>query len=477
MKRHHVPMAALCLIALLISPLFSHSDLNVILWLSVFVGEDFNVYRSVATYSPAALETIGYGPVIYWLFWSWIELGRALFDLFPLASWNEPKHLSAADYLWAKAIYLPFFSLWCWASIKMLRQVLPGFKADNALHWFLLSQPIPIFISFVMGQFDIIPASLAVWGGYLVLGQRFLLAGFIFALATLTKNWPGLLFVGWALITLLLHPDKKQRLQMFYGVLGFAATLAATLSSVWGEPLLRSYLAFNNQGYIYRQLDLPWIKTNIYLYLLVIATVAGLLSNQFRRIISNLICRLPLLMRDGVMDLPTWQRLIFWSSLTFFGLLFFNRVWMPQYFVWVLPWLVIFALYSAYHQERSMLKMLAVIQLLYLFIVPVYWVGMVDSSMYLFQSNQTTWGQTLALLINSPRPAIVWMIFSALFIYLIGRSVAECYQLLMARQSESIKTEEPRLPPQHLVSPKVTLYQLLLLGILMIVFIGSAYSG
>lgn len=418
--------------------LFAHDDLSFILWVGHFTAETLDVYGAVAGAVPEMLPAVTYAPVIYWLFGLWTELGRLLLGLYDVP-WDRPVYLPGVDYVWARLLLLPFHFALAWGSLQVLRGLgREPLAADSggARWWFLLLQPVALFVSFFMGQVDVVPAALTVCAVALLYQERVVTAFVLLALATLTKNYPVFLTGICALGLIGFSPRPELRRRAVAGLAIYAGVLALPFALVWGPALRDSYLRLSNAGFVYRYLDLPWLEIDVYRYAAVVGLFLVVFSPGLRAVLVEVGGAAWSRLRERSLEPETVRRLVFWSFLAFLGCLFFNRVWMPQYMVWVMPWLSILALHLADARgERRYLWLLLGMNLLYLAVVPLYWVGNVDTNIARFAKPSVTLGQLAQGWLGIDKPPVLWMLFSAAFVVLALRALAEIRLLLLRREA------------------------------------------
>lgn len=183
-------------------------------------------------------------------------------------------------------------------------------------YWWL--NPIVIFLPYVWGQFDIIPASilvLAVW----VMRKRPVYGALLLGLAAAFKSYP-LIFLP--VVILAVSKDWKQGIQMFLaGVIPFLAT---TLPFV-GNSFFRETVLFSWQSQ--KMLDFMWsIGGDIGIYPFVIGyTLIAFWSFSIARAKHDAIG--PIVMT------------LFW----YYATTNFHQQW----FLWIFPFLVLYAVKSA----------------------------------------------------------------------------------------------------------------------------------
>lgn len=212
-----------------------------------------------------------------------------------------------------KLPYLAFdiFMLWC------LFKFAKG-EADQKkmlLYWWL--NPIVIFLPYMWGQFDIIPASLSVLAIW-IMRKNPVRGALVMGIAAAFKNYP-LMFLP--LIILSVAKDVKQGMRMFLaGTFPFIATV---LPFAW-HSFFRETVLFSWQSQ--KMLDFMWaIGGDIGIYPFVIGySLIAFWSFYFARKAKD---------AEG----PLVMSLLWYYATTSFH---------QQWFMWALPFLVIYAVKS-----------------------------------------------------------------------------------------------------------------------------------
>lgn len=204
---------------------------------------------------------------------------------------------------------LALFGLYRFVSLKKDRQRI-------LKYWWL--NPIVIFLPYVWGQFDIIPVALSVLALSL-LRKRPVAGALLLGLAAAFKNYP-LLFLP--VVILSIAKDYKQGIKMFLaGVLPFILTVLPFA----GHSFFRDTVLFSWQSQ--KMLDFMWgIGGDIGIYPFVIGyTLIAFWSFTHAR-----------LNRDAIGPLTLS---LFW----YYATTNFHQQW----FLWILPFLVLYAVKSA----------------------------------------------------------------------------------------------------------------------------------
>lgn len=209
-----------------------------------------------------------------------------------------------------KLPYLLFDILMLFSLFKFAR--LPAERKSVLKYWWL--NPIVIFLPYIWGQFDIIPASLSVLAVW-ILKKNPVKGMLLIGLAASFKSYPLILI---PLIVITLARDWKQALKMFFaGTLPFVLTsLPYAFNSFFRDTVLFSWQS-------QKMLDFMWaIGGDIGIYPFVIGyTLIAFWSFYFARKKADVI---------GPLTLA-----LFW----YFATTNFHAQW----FLWILPFLVLYS--------------------------------------------------------------------------------------------------------------------------------------
>ncbi|OPY32643.1 MAG: ALG6, ALG8 glycosyltransferase family [Methanomassiliicoccales archaeon PtaU1.Bin124] len=251
-------------------------------------------------------------------------------------------------------------------------------KGDNAgfavlVLWFL--NPLVIVTGSVQGQFDVIPALLAVVGLISFIEKRYLVSGAVFGLGVLFKLFPVYLIIPLAIVLIVqLIRDKeelRERAMPFLAfVIGGAASLVTLLPFVLQSGVIMDYILRRGSYTGYGGLNIWFlfpgissdnvrvdgvqsvstlIPTLVLVAVIVISALLGLLT--YRSLRSTPDDRERLLVRMAVLVLAV--------------VLLAGTVTNPQYLVWLFPLLLLLGIWDG-RMERKM-SVLTIIGLLYLF--------------------------------------------------------------------------------------------------------------
>ncbi len=325
-----VALVAAGAFAIALSPWAAHGDLFTIAWVAHHALDGhLNVYEAVLR-GPARelIGTLTYPPLTYLLFAAIMVLGRP-FGLFQRPDWAFPLPLTPAEWVFIRAAFAAFVFLIGWTAYRFTRDFIATGDEASARRTFLVAvtSPVLLFVAFVFGQFDVIPAALLFLGVYLLASGR-LFSGVMAVFGGIwLKNFPALFLV---VAFPLLWAEYGFRRVVVAVVVGIAAT-AGILLLFAGPGLSASYLAFQHAeydvafSYAGGWMDIRLTLANVLLLALLLASV-GLAA--FRN------------------QLQLWERLllVYVVSLAF---LLAPRFWMPQYMAWLAPGLVLFPVLTA----------------------------------------------------------------------------------------------------------------------------------
>ncbi|HZZ83571.1 MAG TPA: hypothetical protein VFE30_03450 [Anaeromyxobacteraceae bacterium] len=307
-----------------LSPWAAHGDLFSIAWVAHHALDGrVNLYQAVID-GPARelIGTLTYPPLTYLYFAAVMAIGRP-FGLFAHAEWTFPVQLTRAECISLRLSFLPFLFLIGWTAHRLTREfVLPGDGA-NARRTFLLgmTSPVLLFVAFVFGQFDLIPAAMLFLGVYLLASRRVFWGIMAVFCGVWLKNFPALFLL---IASPLLVAEYGIRRVISPVALGIAATWGL-LRAFAGPGLSASYLAFSHHeydvvfSYAGGWMDVRATLSNVLLLGLMLASV-GLAA-----------------FRNGM---KLWERLLLVYVLSLIFLLA-PRYWMPQYMAWCAPGLVL----------------------------------------------------------------------------------------------------------------------------------------
>jgi hypothetical protein len=229
-------------------------------------------------------------------------------------------------------VFVAFFSLEMllvlFLFFKVLLEVLPKGLSNYA---FLALLPPTLY--FTYDRFDILPAYLCLIAYFAATKKQWIMVSIILSIATFTKWYPALLFPGFFMYATTF--EKKFQWKM---ILSFAITSIAILllSYLYGglEPILAPYqfhiardMEFSSfpvylSDFIRSALDIQRSLPYYFLFLFIIQVSAPILIIFFTK-------------------LDSLDALIHYCIIVTGVFILFSRIWSPQWFLWLLPFLII----------------------------------------------------------------------------------------------------------------------------------------
>lgn len=215
---------------------FSQDVGNIHYTAHLFATGHWNVYQYLGTHGEGSVwDTWGYFPL------GFIVLGTFHFLLTPFMGgfegpgpvWLAHDHLFRFLFL-VKLPYLFFDALTGWIIYVLLRHDPSAARAGFALWWL---NPISLFVSYVFGQLDILPTAAAVGGVVAAVRGRALAGGILHGAGALLKSYPLLLLP-------LLAFSRGERPWRRVALAGGIVTLAAGLLPFLSDPTFRGQILF-----------------------------------------------------------------------------------------------------------------------------------------------------------------------------------------------------------------------------------------
>lgn len=271
----------------------------------------------------------------------WFEAGKWLVDHTPPVSAYPPvtTFLFGFDHLasmWFEPdrqiiIYLAVFSLEMMVILflvfKILLDLLPLRLSNYA---FLLLLPPTLY--FTYNRFDILPAFLCLLAYQIALTRRWVVVSIILAVATLTKWYPALLFPGFLMYALAIEAKFPWKMIFSFIATGLLLMLPAYLMG-GVDTLLAPYQYHMVRGMEYTAL--PGLINNLLRQLLPAGVV---LPYFFAFFLGLQVCGPGLILFTKI---NTPARLIDYSIVVTGLFVLFSRIWSPQWFLWLLPFLIL----------------------------------------------------------------------------------------------------------------------------------------
>jgi len=272
--------------------------------------------------------------MVYFFRGAWaVERAAALSEYPPLPTWLFGLNRLAVAWASPEAQKLLFISLFSlemflllFLAFKILLALLPSEKSAYAA--LLLLPPV---LYFTYGRFDILPALLTLLAYQQALRKRWGSVGALLALGTLTKWYPVLLLPGFAAYAWRIEKRPPWKMLIAFGVTGAAILLAALVQGGLAA-LLAPYQFHLHRGMEY-----------IALPKLLAAVCACLAGNPqvFSLFFLLEIVSAPLLAVFTRIETP--RALADYSIVVIGMFILFSRIWSPQWFLWILPFLIITA--------------------------------------------------------------------------------------------------------------------------------------
>jgi hypothetical protein len=211
--------------------------------------------------------------------------------------------------------------------IKVLIEVLPKGLSNYA---FLALLPPTLY--FTYNRFDILPAFLCLMAYLAATKKQWIMVSIILSLATFTKWYPALLFPGFFMYATTFEKKFQWKMILSFAITSFAILL---LSYLYGglESILAPYqfhvardiefMAFPAflSDFIRSALDIQRSLPYYFLFLFIIQISAPILI-IFKKIDSL-------------------DALIHYCIIVTGVFILFSRIWSPQWFLWLLPFLII----------------------------------------------------------------------------------------------------------------------------------------
>ncbi len=321
-------------IYLVTSALFGFVDTYYIAWVSHFTFDGLDIYTRIAAQYPNELTKLTYPPLIYWIIGAWMRLGNS-FGLFQYADGAFPRILTVVEYLFFKSFYLP----WIFGAAWIGEKILAHFQARNRF-LLLLSQPVILFISTTMGQFDIIPTFFCLWAieRLMDLDQKGNVdtAFFFLGLGTALKNFPSLL----AGIYFLLLIFSNRRGAALRGAFFFLVPVLLPIFIIYSPALQQSYLlsSHSESTYLFEIIQKSYRRIflshqGVFWTFMGFLTLLLIMSHFIRSILARF--RLFLL---RLIEPDQWPLTVMRIPLLALPIVFLIKIWLPQYLLWLSPW-------------------------------------------------------------------------------------------------------------------------------------------
>jgi len=313
-----ISLAVVVAVALGLSLLSVHGDIFYITHVANPIAHGhLNIYRYF--YQTPALKreiaNLTYPPLTYLFFGLAMAVGR-IFGLFAQPD-SAGAWLTGGQVFYLRLWYVPFLLLIGWVTRRFYEEY---FRTDDEPGTARLAQvvgtvcPIPLFICFSFGQFDILPASLLYLGVFLLCRGKVMLGVLSVFAGMWLKNFPLVyLIIAFPVILAAYGPRRA------LGAMGAGIALTVLQYLIFRGPwLTASYLAFKYTNYdviIWNGYGVrPSLSDILFPALLVLSIAIATLKTR----------------------LTTWQALVLLYAFTLTALLG-PRFWQPQYVTWIAP--------------------------------------------------------------------------------------------------------------------------------------------
>ncbi len=189
---------------------------------------------------------------------------------------------------------------------------------------------LPPTVYFTINRFDILPAYMCVLAYLAAIKKQWILASIILSVATFTKWYPALLFPGFFMYATTLEKKFQWKMIVSFAVTSFAILL---LTYLYGglEPILAPY-----QFHITR--DIEFLAFPVFLddFFRSVLSIHRSLPYYFLFLFIIQISG-PILI--VFTKLNSLDALIHYSIIVTSVFILFSRIWSPQWFLWLLPFL------------------------------------------------------------------------------------------------------------------------------------------
>jgi hypothetical protein len=299
-------------------------------------------------------------------------------------------------------------------------------KAQLAFKLWLLN-PITIFISFAVGQYDIFPVFFLMLSLYFLKTGRANYSAISLGVASAFKWFAFPFLIPFALILARQQPNGHKRKITFAKVcvIGIIPILISVASSLiiptYYEPINAAYPNFEfYNGFFGSKLSIPWlgISNPLLANLLIFAVDFGAKITLYPPVELYILFLFYGLFLSACIYFKRWNYSVLWKAmLAFFMLYYAFSHFHVQWFLWGLPFLTIFMV-----EEKRFLKMLPFFITLY-FVYILYWDASLTSNLLVpIISQAWYWSGPVSLANGFGFPAIELLnmfrsLFSALLIF------------------------------------------------------------
>ena len=234
------------------------------------------------------------------------------------------------DLNFQKFVYTAVFSfemiVVLYLSFETLMDILPPEQKNRAYLAFL-----PPIIYFTVSRFDIFPAFLCLMALKAARNKRWNFAGFILAVATFTKWYPGLILPGF-LFYASKEEGKFQRNMLLIFVLTSSIILISSYLKNGTASLLAPYVFHSSRNMEY--IALPQLIKNLF----------GVMLNDMNiYFLAFFILQISFSFLAPIIKIESIEALNYYCIIVIGSFVLFSRIWSPQWFLWIFLFLIVSA--------------------------------------------------------------------------------------------------------------------------------------
>ncbi len=271
--------------------------------------------------------------VVYFMRGNWIMDNSPMVSEYPpvptLLFGANRLLVSMFDALPQKEFFVAIFSLEMMLVLFLVYKVMTRLISNSLFVIAIILLPPVIY--FTYSRFDILPTFFSLLAYCYVTNRRWGWAGFWLGVATFTKWYPVLLFPGYFLYVICQEKDRKAAWQMLYVFLGTGA-LIVLLTYIQGgwTAIVSPYVFHLNRGMEY----IAFPK-------LIYTGASHLVQNLKMYYVVFFILQvfMPVFLVT-FSKIDTRERLAYYSIAVLSMFIVFARIWSPQWFLWLIPFLV-----------------------------------------------------------------------------------------------------------------------------------------
>jgi hypothetical protein len=297
-------------------------------------------------------------------------------------------------------VYTAFFSLEMiiilFFAFKALLELLPSSQSNYA---FLLLLPPTIYFSY--NRFDILPAFLCLIAYSASTKKQWILVSILLALATFTKWYPALLFPGFLIYATRLESKFQWKMVLTFSITCLGILILSYLQG-GAQAILTPY-----EFHVSRNMESVAFPVLIYD---LIRNLSGININLPHYFLFLFIISISIPVLVFFVSLDSLGALTSYCIVTISTFVLFSRIWSPQWFLWVIPFLIISiksekaviliityniitylcfpVIYDFYGDSSIQLKISAILTYIILFIIIVWSVQSLNFSKGLISLKQ-----------------------------------------------------------------------------------------